>query len=99
MPSQSQSVSYDKSSSRMLGPAGASSLIDTKNGKSSLTTGINEWSLVESKLNNFKSAERLRLLAALKNYNESLTERSCLLDKNLRMARHNAELRMLLNLD
>lgn len=95
----SQSVSYDKSSSRMVGPAGASSLMRTEDGKSSLTTGLNEWSLVESKLNNFKGEERLRLLTALKNYNESLTERACLLDKNQRMARHNAELRMLLNLD
>ena len=95
----SQSVSYDKSSSRMVGPAGTSSLMRTDDGKSTLSTGINEWSLVESKLNKFKSDERLRLLTALKNYNESLTERASLLDRNQRMGRHNAELRMLLNLD
>ena len=98
----SQSVSYDKTSSRMVGgqPVGLSSLMRrTDDGKSSLSTGVNEWSLVESKLNKFKSDERLRLLTALKNYNESLTERASLLDKNQRMGRHNAELRMLLNLE
>ena len=97
----SGSASYDKTgSSRMVGPM--SSMMQqrcTDDGKSSMSSGVNEWSLVESKLNKFKSDERLRLLTALKNYNESLTERASLLDKNQRMGRHNAELRMLLNLE
>jgi hypothetical protein len=36
---------------------------------------------------------------ALRTYNDSLTERANLLDKNQRMARHNEELRLLLNLE
>ena len=55
--------------------------------------------LVEGKLAQFKSEERIRLLTALKNYNEALMERATLLDKNSRLSRHNAELKMLLNLD
>ena len=59
----------------------------------------NEWSLVESKLQQFKSDERMRLLGALKSYNDSLTERANLIEKNQKMSRHNEELRMLLNLN
>ena len=55
--------------------------------------------LVEGKLAQFKSEERIRLLTALKNYNEALMERATSLDKNSRLSRHNAELKMLLNLD
>ena len=47
----------------------------------------------------FKSEDRMRLLTALKNYNESLMERSTLLEKNTRLATHNEELKMLLNMD
>ena len=47
----------------------------------------------------FKSEDRMRLLTALKNYNESLMERSTLLDKNTRLATHNEELKMLLNME
>lgn len=90
--SGSQSMSCDKTGSKL-----ASSLGRTE--QSTLSTAMNEWALVESKLDRFKSEDRLRLLAALKTYNDSLTERSNLLEKNKKMARHNAELRMLLNIN
>ena len=71
-----------------------------EDGKSSLaTTAVNEWSIVESKLEQFKSDERIRLLTALKSYNDSLTERANLLEKNQKMSRHNEELKMLLNIN
>mgnify|MGYP001468997585 CR=1 FL=1 len=71
-----------------------------EDGKSSLaTTAVNEWSIVESKLEQFKSDERIRLLTALKSYNDSLTERANLLEKNQKMSRHNDELKMLLNIN
>ena len=54
---------------------------------------------MESKLDKFKSEDRMRLLSALKIYNNALTERANLVDKNQKMARHNAELRMLLNIN
>ena len=63
------------------------------------TIAVNEWSIVESKLEQFKSDERMRLLAALKSYNDWLTERANLLEKNKKMSRHNNELRMLLNIN
>ena len=89
-------------SSRRVGGAGSSTTAGGKaeDGKSSLaTTAVNEWSIVESKLEQFKSDERIRLLTALKSYNDSLTERANLLEKNQKMSRHNNELKMLLNIN
>ena len=72
----------------------------TEDGQTTQYTGIvNEWSLVETKLAQFKSEDRMRLLTALKNYNDSLMERANLLEKNSRLSRHNSELKMLLNID
>ena len=90
--SGSNSVSVDKSS-KMVSSGGK-----TDDGKSSVSATVNEWSLVESKLQKFKSEDRMRLLDALKAYNDALTERANLLDKNQKMKRHNNELKMLLNI-
>ena len=69
-----------------------------EDGKSSLaTTAVNEWSIVESKLEQFKMDERIGLLTALISYNDSLTERANLLEKNQKMSRHIDELKMFLN--
>lgn len=76
----------------------ASSTGRTEDGKTSLGS-VNEWSLVQARLEQFKSEDRLRLAAALKSYNDSLTERASLVDKNKRLARHNEELKMLLNIN
>ena len=92
----------EKSWTDSIGGAGSSTTAGGKieEGKSSLaTTAVNEWSLVESKLDSFKSDERQRLLTALKSYNDGLTERANLLEKNKKMARHNEELKMLLNIN
>ena len=79
---------------------GISSTGKTEDGQTTQYTGIvNEWSLVETKLAQFKSEDRMRLLTALKNYNDSLMERANLLEKNSRLSRHNSELKMLLNID
>ncbi len=50
-------------------------------------------------MSQFQTEDRLRLLDALKTYYATLSDRALLFEKNKRMARHNQELRLLLNIN
>lgn len=55
-----------------------------------------EWSLLNEKIQQFQSEDRLSLLDILKDYHHVLNERSNLLGSNLKMKMLNDELRTLL---
>ena len=55
-----------------------------------------EWSMLQEKIQQFQSTDRLNLLDILKSYHQVLNERSNLLSSNLKIKMLNEELRMLL---